>query len=161
MTAEPTFRFDRVLRVKTLLRKAAQDEVVGLRREIDRLEGEISAAEAARDESRARALEAALDGPSAADLQVYATYDLAQAMLARTLHSRVEALGEVLEQRRTALLERRREERQFEVLRDRVQTRRITAAARAEGNFQDELAQRSTGGGRAGGGPTATSAGGR
>ena len=159
MTAEPNFRFERVLRVKGLLRKAAQDEVVALRREIDGLEGEISAAEAARNESRARALEAALDGPSAADLQLYAAYDRGQAMLVRTLHSRVEGLNEVLDRRRAVLLERRREERQFEVLRDRLRTRRIAAAVRTEANFQDELAQRSTGGHRAGGGARATRAG--
>jgi flagellar export protein FliJ len=145
MTAQTRFRFDRVLRVKTLLRKTAQDEVVALRREIDRLAGEISAAEAARDESRAAALEAALGGRRAADLHVCAAYDRGQAVRARALHNRVVALGEVLEQRRTTLLERRREERQFEVLRDRARTRRLTASARTEANFQDELAQRPTG----------------
>jgi flagellar export protein FliJ len=136
------FRFERVLQVKRLRRKAAQDEVTVLRRDIADLEDGIRAAEAAQDESRTRSVEAAEAGRTAAELHMHAAYERGQAVVARAFRARVLALGELLEQRRAALMDRRREERQFEVLRERQQARAATAAARAEANFQDELALR-------------------
>lgn len=140
--ASAGFRFDRVLRLKRLLRRAAQDEVAALRRDIVEVEDGISAAELARDESRARLVEAARAGSMAADLQVHASYERAQAAAARAFRARVVALGELLDQRRAILMERRREERQFEVLRERQERRDVEAAGRTEASFQDELALR-------------------
>jgi len=142
------FRFERVLQVKRLLRKAAQDEVAALRGDIADLEESIRVAEAAQDDSRTRAVEAAEAGRPAAELHMHAAYERGQGVVARACRARVMALEELLEQRRAAVMDRRREERQFEVLRERQQARAATAADRAEANFQDELAVRRAGGRR-------------
>lgn len=138
------FRFRRILRLKSQLRRAAQDEIAGLRRDLAEVRRGIDAAAEARQRARALRSQASLAGVTAGDLQLYESYDRGQDAAARRLGLRAEALEQVIEERRRVLLERRREERQFEVLETRQRDREAARDRLDEANLQDDLARRCT-----------------
>jgi flagellar export protein FliJ len=141
--ARARFRFDRILRLKAQLRKAAQDEIAMLRQELANVESGIAGAAAARVRNRAHATDAALqDRVTARDLQLYEVYDRAQTLSAQALRVRADALGTLIETKLPGLLDQRREERQFEELEGRQRAREALDDVRTEANFQDDLARR-------------------
>jgi len=140
--AHSGFRFGRILRLKTQLRKVAQDEILMLRRDLTRVEKEMADVEVARTRNLAAATRAALEGRKAGDLQLHEAYDRAQQALRRVLRARADAIREALEARRLIVIERRREERQFECLETRQREREEAAGSRGEANLQDDLARR-------------------
>jgi flagellar export protein FliJ len=140
--ARPSFRLKRILRLKTQLRKVAQDEIARVRRDLAVVEKGIADAETARTENLAAATEAALQGRAARDLQLHEVYDRGQREFGHTLRKKADALAEVAEAQRGILLERRREERQFECLDERQRTREEAMEARVVANLQDDLARR-------------------
>jgi flagellar export protein FliJ len=140
--ARSSFRLRRVLRLKTQLRKVAQDEIARVRQDLSVAEKGIADAEVARTRNLTAATEAALEGRAARDLQLHETYDRGQRESGQALRMKADALVEVVEAQRAILLERRREERQFECLDERQRTREEAAEARIVANLQDDLARR-------------------
>ena len=143
--ALPSFRFKRILRLKTQLRRVAQDEIARLRQDLTAVEKGIANAELAQARNRAAATQAALEGRSARDLQLHESYDRGQQAYGKALRAQAAALGEVIEMQRGVLIERRREERQFECLESHQRAREDAAQAYDEAKLQDDLARRSFG----------------
>jgi len=140
--ARSSFRFRRILRLKTQLRKVAQDEIARIRQDIAHVEKGIAESEVARIRNLAAARQAAGKGCTAGELRLYDAYDRGQQARGRALRVEADALGEVVEAQRGIVLVRRREERQFECLEDRQSEREGTAQARGEASLQDDLARR-------------------
>jgi len=140
--ARPSFRLRRILRLKTQLRKVAQDEIARVRQDLAAVEKGITGAETARMENLVAATEAALQGRAARDLQLHEVYDRGQRDFGQALRMKADALVEVVEAQRGILLERRREERQFECLDERQRARDEAMEARVVANLQDDLARR-------------------
>lgn len=140
--ARPSFRLRRILRLKTQLRKVAQDEIARVRQDLAVVEKGIADTETARTENLAAATEAASQGRAARDLQLYEVYDRGQREFGQALRLEAYALVEVAEAQRGILLKRRREERQFECLDERQRQRDEAMEARIVANLQDDLARR-------------------
>jgi len=140
--ARSSFRFRRILRLKTQLRKVAQDEIARIRQDIAHVEKGIAESEVARIRNLAAARQAAGKGCTAGELRLYDAYDRGQQARGRALRVQADALGEVVEAQRGIVLVRRREERQFECLEDRQSGREGAAQARSEASLQDDLARR-------------------
>jgi flagellar export protein FliJ len=140
--ARSNFRFRRILRLKTQLRKVAQDEIARIRQDLAHVEKGIAESEVARIRNLAAARQAAGQGCTAGELRLYDAYDRGQQARGRALRVEADALGEVVEAQRAIVLERRREERQFECLEDRQSAREGAAQARGEASVQDDLARR-------------------
>ena len=136
------FRLARVLRLRTQLRRQTQDEVAQLGAELAAVRRQIAALSVRQREARA-AEEASLpEGMAARDLQARRAYE--EELLARiaALSAEDERLVGALVERRSRLLERRREERQLERLGERAAERTAEAAAREERVALDDLARR-------------------
>jgi len=140
--ARSSFRFRRILRLKTQLRKVAQDEIARIRQDLAHVEKGMADAEVARIRNLAAARQAAREGRTAGELRLYEAYDRGQQARARALRVQADALGEVVEAQRGIVLVRRREERQFECLEDRQSAREGAAQARGDASLQDDLARR-------------------
>jgi len=143
--ARSSFRFRRILRLKTQLRKVAQDEIARIRQDLAHVEKGIADAEVARIRNLAAARYLAGEGCTAGELRLYDAYDRGQQARGRALRLQADALGEVVEAQRGIVLARRREERQFECLEDRQSAREGAAEARGEASLQDDLARRMRG----------------
>jgi flagellar export protein FliJ len=140
--ARSSFRFRRILRLKTQLRKVAQDEIARVRQDLAQVEKGIADAEVARMRNLGAARQAAGEGRTAGELRLYEAYDRGQQVRAQALRVQADALGEVVEAQRGIVLARRREERQFECLEDRQSAREDAVQARGEASLQDDLARR-------------------
>jgi flagellar export protein FliJ len=134
-------RFQRLLRLKAQLRKAAGDELAALREDLAGIERAIAAAEAAADLSRTEAARVVREGRSAMELHLHAAFERAQQASRRGLQAQAAALEEVIESRRATLIERRKEERQFELLEDRHRVREAETVRREEERVVDDLAR--------------------
>jgi len=140
--ARSSFRFRRILRLKTQLRKVAQDEIARIRQDLAHVEKGIAESEVARIRNLTAARQAAGEGCTAGELRLYDAYDRGQQARGRALRVEADALGEVVEVQRGIVLVRGREERQFECLKDRQSAREGAAQARGEASLQDDLARR-------------------
>jgi flagellar export protein FliJ len=141
MMAAP-FRLARVLRLRTRLREQAQEELREAAAALVTVRERIAAIAAAADASRAAEEAAAAKGMTAVELARFRAYEDARAAEIAALAEEAKRLGEEIERRRTALLERRRGERQLERLRERNEERHATEAAKNAAILLDDLARR-------------------
>src|SRR5262245_39910596 len=109
-------RFARIRRLKGQQRKSLSEEIATLQADLAAVERAMVEAAAALDENRSAAAATAAAGGSAIDLHLHATFETAQTICRERLAARSRKLATAIEERRTELVERRREERQFEVL---------------------------------------------
>lgn len=137
-----TFRLQRILRFKRQLREATALELGALVTEHADSERAQAAANAAAAASLSAAGDVARTGGSAADLQLYADYQRAQVAVARGFGARAAELAQAIERTRADLVTRRTEERRFEMLAKRAQTRRAAEEERTERLLHDDLARR-------------------
>jgi len=135
-------RFGRMRRLKAQQRKSLSDEIATLRNDLAAVERAMVEAAAALDENRTAAAATAAAGGSAIDLHLHAIFETAQTICRDRLAARSRTLAATIEARRVVLVERRREERQFEVLESKVEAREADAETRAEAVFHDDLARR-------------------
>jgi len=135
-------RFGRMRRLKAQQRKSLSDEIATLRNDLAAVERAMVEAAAALDENRTAAAATAAAGGSAIDLHLHAIFETAQTICRDRLAARSRTLAATIEARRVVLVERRREERQFEVLESKVEAREADAETRAEAIFHDDLARR-------------------
>ena len=136
------FRLARVLRLRAQLRQQAQEEVLGTVAVLARLEEDAEAARAAQDDVRATEDAAMPAGVSGAELASWRAYEAAQAARELAIEDeQLRASAELARQRET-LLERRREERKLEHLRERAAERALELEGRATTVLLDELALR-------------------
>lgn len=135
-------RFARIRGLKAQQRKSLTDEIATLRDDLAVVERAMVEAATALDENRSAAVATAAAGGSAIDLHLHAIFETAQTICRERLAARSRTLTTVIEERRGELVERRREERQFEVLESKVEAREAEASASAEAVFHDDLARR-------------------
>jgi flagellar export protein FliJ len=135
-------RFARIRRLKARERKSLTEEIAMLRDDLAAVERAMVEAAAALDANRNAAAVTAAAGQSAIELHLHAIFEAAQTLCRERLAARARSLATVIEERRGALVERRREERQFEVLERKDEAREADARARAEAAFHDDLARR-------------------
>ena len=136
------FRLERVLRLRTRLRKLIQDEVALLGASLARLREEAAAARQAQDDARRAAEAAGQSGLTGEELARWEAYGRGLATREASLLEESTRVAEALARGREELLERRREERKLERLRERAATRAQAEEARSEGLMLDDLALR-------------------
>jgi flagellar export protein FliJ len=137
------FRLARVLRLRTQLRRAVQDEVT-------LLGAELASLRAQADTMRARqgavhdAVEQALagGGTTGGDLLRWGAWQQALAARESALAVDGERVAQAIARGREELLVRRREERKLERLRERAGARAVAEVARQEALLLDDLALR-------------------
>ena len=140
-----TFRLARVLRLRTQLRERAQAEVAVVRTALASVWEQVEVTQAAQAASRAAEEAVARTGMTAGELQRFRGYERAERAREDALSREGERLLDELARRRDVLVERRREERQLELLRERARERDEEARERAAMVLVDELAVRRRG----------------
>jgi flagellar export protein FliJ len=141
------FRLARVLRLRTQLRERAQDDVARARAALAQVRDAITAARAAQEAVREAESARAAGGMTGDDLQRSRAYEAAERVREELLVQESTRLAEELVRLRDALLARRREERQLEVLRERAMERAEGEEERAAMQLLDDLALRRERGG--------------
>jgi flagellar export protein FliJ len=140
-----SFRLARVLRLRTQLRERAQVEVGAVRAALTSVSERLEVVRAAQAASRAAEAAVAATGMTAGDLQRFRGYEQAQRVREQALVAEGAELTATLAARREVLIERRRDERQLELLRERARERDETAEERSAMTLLDELAVRRRG----------------
>ncbi len=139
------FRLGRVLRLRTQLRKQAQDEVARTEASLAAFGEAIAAARREQDATRAAEEVAARGGISGEDLLRWRAYEEALLAQEQELARESARVAEELARCRRVLLGRRREERQLERLRERAEVRAGSAEERATIVLLDDLTLRQQG----------------
>jgi flagellar export protein FliJ len=139
------FRLARVLRLRTQLRRQAQDEVARVQGDLATVRDKIAAARRAREENRTGEDSAVARGLTGEELTRWRSYE--RSLLAREQELARESarVAEELARCRDVLLTRRREERQLERLEERAREREDVAEERATMLLLDDLALRQRG----------------
>jgi flagellar export protein FliJ len=136
------FRLARLLRLRSQLRQQAQDEVAALQAAESRAVAARAAVRAAVDATRDAELDGAAAGLTGAELAGFRTYERALRAREESLAVDVTHLSAALAEGRQALVGRRRQERQLELLEERAQDRARAEEARATTVLVDDLALR-------------------
>jgi flagellar export protein FliJ len=136
------FRLARVLRLRSQLREQARDEHVRARAALAAVRERMAAARAVEERTAAAEAAATARGTTGADLARVRHFAAAARARAAALAAEAAGLAANVVRRREALLARRREERQLEILRDRARERSDARAERAAMVLLDELSMR-------------------
>jgi flagellar export protein FliJ len=136
------FRLARVLRLRSQLRRQAQDDVVRTQATLVAIGEEIAAVRRAQEASRAAEEAAVRRGVSGAELARWRAYERALREREAALVKESAQVAETLTAQREILLARRRQERQLERLRERADERADVAEKRATMVLLDDLALR-------------------
>jgi len=136
------FRLARVLGLRTRLREQAQDTVQESAAALAAAGERIDAARAVQESVRAAEDASAATGIRGADLARSRAYEAGLALEEAALVAAQARLAEDLERCRAVLIERRREERQLERLRERAEERSRVAGERAAAVLLDDFARR-------------------
>lgn len=140
--AQRPFRLARVLRLRTQLREQAQEDVARGSTALAEAQAALADVRAAADAALAAEADAAAGGMTGAELHRSRAWTAALASKEQTLVREAGRLTTLLERLRSVLLGRRREERQLEILRDRVNERLGAEDERATATMLDDLARR-------------------
>lgn len=140
--ADHPFRLARVLRLRTQLRERAQDDVARESTALAETHETLAGVRAATDAAHAAEADAAAAGISGAELHRSRAWTAALVGREEALAQEVSRLTGLLERLRAVLLVRRREERQLEILRQRVRERLEAAEGRTVATLLDDLARR-------------------
>jgi flagellar export protein FliJ len=136
------FRLARVLRLRTQLRERARDDFGRARAALGAARERAAAVRATDDAASAAEAAAAAAGTTVDELLRFRRFSAATRARGAVLAAEVaELTGEVV-RRRNALVARRREERQLEILREHARDRDEAAAERAAAVLLDELSMR-------------------
>ena len=136
------FRLARVLRLRTQLRRRAQEEVARATAELAVLREQMAASRQTQEAGRAAAEAAVRAGTTGEELACWGRYEQALAAREAALVVAAARLADAHVQARTLLLTRRREERQLECLRERALERHEAAEERTALNLVDDLVLR-------------------
>lgn len=136
------FRLNRVLRLRTQLRERAQNEVAKLRTEIGVVREAILRSRTRQTENRRAEAVVAARGMTGEELARFRVYDAGERLREQVLLAEGARLAQELVQRRRAVVARRREERQLEVLRERAEDRIEAAEEHAAAVALDDFARR-------------------
>jgi len=136
------FRLARVLGLRTRLRERAQEETRAAAAALDAARAQLDAARRTQTSVRGAEAAAAAAGFTGADLARFRAYEQGLALAEAALVEDGARLSDDLGRCRTALVERRREERQLERLRERAEERHRVAEERAAAALLDDLARR-------------------
>ena len=136
------FRLARVLRLRSQLRRQAQDDVVRTQAALVAIGEEIAAVRRAQEASRTAEDAAVRRGVSGAELARWRAYERALREREAALAKESAQVAETLAAQREILLGRRRQERQLERLRERAAERADVAERRATMVLLDDLALR-------------------
>jgi flagellar export protein FliJ len=136
------FRLARVLRLRSQLRRQAQDDVARTQAALVALGDEIAAVRRAQEASRAAEEAATRRGVSGAELVRWRTYERALREREMALAAERTRVGQTLAQQREVLLGRRRQEKQLERLREKAADREEAAEERATMVALDDLVLR-------------------
>jgi len=136
------FRLARVLRLRSQLRRQAQDDIVRTQATLVALGEESAAVRRAQEASRAAEEAAVRRGVSGAELARWRAYERALREREAALARESARVAETLTAQREILLARRRQERQLERLRERADERADVAEKRATMVLLDDLALR-------------------
>jgi len=137
-----TFRLARVLRLRTQLRERAQEEVAEARAALTHVREAIGTARARQGAARLAEAAAAATGITGEELRRFRTWEHAERAREQALAAEAGRLAGDLAERREALVARRREERQLELLRERAAERHTAAEERATMVLLDDLTRR-------------------
>ncbi len=136
------FRLARVLGLRTRLRERAQEEMRAAAATLAAARERVAAARAAQAAVRGAEEGAAASGLTGAELARFRAYEQGMALSEAALVEDSARLADDLGRCRTALVERRREERQLERLRERAEERHRLVEERAAAALLDDLARR-------------------
>ena len=136
------FRLARVLRLRSQLRRQAQDDVARTQAALVALGEEIAAVRRAEEATRAAEEAAVRRGLSGAELLRWRTSEQALRARERALVAESARVGQTLAEQREVLLGRRRQEKQLERLREKAAEREETAEERATMVLLDDIALR-------------------
>ena len=136
------YRLARVLGVRTQLRKLVQDEVALLGARLAGLHEREAVARRAQEEAHAAVEAATRAGVTGEELVRWGRYEATLAARAAALALESAQVAETIVCRREELLERRRDERKLELLRERAETHQQAAEAQAEAVVIDDAALR-------------------
>jgi flagellar export protein FliJ len=136
------FRLARVLRLRSQLRRQAQDDVARTQATLVALGEEIAAVRRAQEATRAAEEAATRRGVSGAELVRWRTYEQALRERETALAAESVRVSRTLAEQREVLLGRRRQEKQLERLREKAADRAEAAEERATMVLLDDLALR-------------------
>ena len=136
------FRLARVLGLRTRLRERAQEEMRAAAATLAAARERVAAARAAQAAVRGAEEGAAASGLTGAELARFRAYEQGMALSEAALVEDSARLADDLGRSRAALVERRREERQLERLRERAEERHRLVEERAAEALLDDLARR-------------------
>lgn len=136
------FRLARVLRLRTQLRERAQEDVARGNAALAEAEQALAGVRAEADAALAAEADAASGGITGEELQRSRAWAAALASREQQLKEETSRLSELLQRLRATLVDRRREERQLEILRDHANERQEAAEERSTAVLLDELARR-------------------
>jgi len=136
------FRLARILRLRTQLRRLAEDEVARTGARLAALHDDVAAVRRTQEAARAAAETAVRGGLTGAELHRWGQWDDALHARESVLTDESARVAEELVGRRGELVARRRDERQLERLGERAAARGRVEEERASGRLVDELALR-------------------
>jgi flagellar export protein FliJ len=136
------FRLARVLRLRTRLRQQTQDELAAMAANLAALRAEVAAAREAQAAAHAALAEAARVGVTGEELGHWAAYERGLVGREKALAAESDRVTEAIVRGRAELVERRRDERKLERLRERLGNRAQAEEARQEERVLDDLALR-------------------
>lgn len=136
------FRLTRILRLRTQLRERAQDDMAKVRNELGVVRDAIFRSRTRQTENRRAEAAVAAAGMTGDDLARFRAYDAGERLREDALRAEGARLVHELVRRREALVARRREERQLEVLRERAEDRAEAVEEHAAAVALDDLARR-------------------
>jgi flagellar export protein FliJ len=136
------FRLARILRLRTQLRRLAEDEVARTGARLAALHDDVAAVRREQEASHAAAERAVRGGLAGAELHRWGQWGDALHARETALADESARVAEELVGRRGELVARRRDERQLERLGERTAARGRLEEERANGRLLDELALR-------------------
>jgi len=133
------FRLARVLRLRTQLRRQAQEQVGQMVAAMNEARREIAAVHGQADAERTREEAALVKGLPVEALREGRAWERALGVRAARLGEGLQAMGVTLARARELVALRRREERQLERLAEQARERQQVREARAEAVLVDEI----------------------